>query len=330
MPETKGIRDFLKRNYPRPTYLVDGLIANIGLNIIAGSPNVGKSWLTLDIAKCVSRGESLFGKLETKKQNVLIIELDDHLSVLQDRMKLIGLTNEDNITVWTGERFHLTGDETEAESVINYIKEKNIGLVIIDAFISIHDKNENESVQIMPILKELRTISVRCNCVILLLHHQRKATGFSGREADSIRGSNALEAEAMAILQVSKLSKEKATRLSQSKNKIGKRVEPIYFIIEDTELNGQKQVELRCVEKTKKDDKQNVINAISEFYTNNPDPKMSKDEAVDHLHSETNLSKRSLEEAFMEIVKTGSLQVKQGKRLHNKTLYVWNTEAENI
>ena len=58
----------LKADIPPSEFLVDKLIPKNGITIIAGNPSTGKSWILLEIAKCVSSNRFLFGKFDTKEQ----------------------------------------------------------------------------------------------------------------------------------------------------------------------------------------------------------------------------------------------------------------------
>ena len=88
-------------------------------------------------------------------------------------------------------------------------------------------------------LKILKTISLRCNCAVLLIHHQKKGGQDFGREADKLRGSNSIEAEATTILQLSQDTKHKAVRINQTKNKLGEPIKNIYFTINQNEAGDK-------------------------------------------------------------------------------------------
>ena len=74
---------------PSP-FFVGGLIKT-GLYILAGSPKVGKSWLSLDICLSIAKGEKVLGE-KTLKGTTLYLCLEDSLSRMQSR--LFDLTQE--------------------------------------------------------------------------------------------------------------------------------------------------------------------------------------------------------------------------------------------
>ena len=65
-------------------FCVDGMISS-GLFILAGAPKVGKSWLALDIALSIAKGEKVFGR-ETKRGSALYLCLEDSYTRIQNRL----------------------------------------------------------------------------------------------------------------------------------------------------------------------------------------------------------------------------------------------------
>ena len=57
-----------------------------GLFILAGSPKIGKSWLSLDICQSVATGGSLWD-FQADQGDVLYLALEDNYSRLQNRLK---------------------------------------------------------------------------------------------------------------------------------------------------------------------------------------------------------------------------------------------------
>ncbi len=71
-------------------FCVDGMIS-VGLFILAGAPKIGKSWLALDMALGIAKGEKVLGR-ETKRGTVLYLCLEDSYTRIQNR--LFELTSE--------------------------------------------------------------------------------------------------------------------------------------------------------------------------------------------------------------------------------------------
>ena len=65
-------------------WVVEDLIG-VGVTLLVGSPKVGKSWLVLRLAECVSRGDPLWG-FATCGGAVLDLALEDNLPRIQQRL----------------------------------------------------------------------------------------------------------------------------------------------------------------------------------------------------------------------------------------------------
>ena len=68
-------------------FTIDDILPH-GLFILAGSPKVGKSWLALDMCKCVTAG-SIFWHYSTLQGDVLYLALENNHKRLQDRLSKV-------------------------------------------------------------------------------------------------------------------------------------------------------------------------------------------------------------------------------------------------
>lgn len=80
--------DLLSKNHPTTQWIVKGILP-VGLNIIAGDPKVGKSWLVLQLAKSIASGEPFLG-LPVKPGVVMYYALEDSPARLAERVRLQG------------------------------------------------------------------------------------------------------------------------------------------------------------------------------------------------------------------------------------------------
>jgi hypothetical protein len=72
-------------DFPEPKWAVQGVICE-GVNLIAGPPKVGKSWLSLGLGLSIAAGEPAFGSIATEAGPVLYLALEDTARRLQSRM----------------------------------------------------------------------------------------------------------------------------------------------------------------------------------------------------------------------------------------------------
>ncbi len=66
-------------------YVVPGYIAE-GLNLFAGAPKIGKSWMMMELALAVASGGEALGGVECEQGDVLYLALEDNLRRLQKRL----------------------------------------------------------------------------------------------------------------------------------------------------------------------------------------------------------------------------------------------------
>ena len=77
-----------KMVFPPIKYAVPGLIPE-GCSILAGRPKLGKSWLALDIALAVARGNYCLGDFKCEQGDVLYLALEDNGRRLRSRVEKV-------------------------------------------------------------------------------------------------------------------------------------------------------------------------------------------------------------------------------------------------
>ena len=82
--DTISADELMDKHFPPDLDLIDGLMSK-GLYILAGAPKIGKSWLVLWLAHCVSTGEPVW-EFETYKCPVLYLCLEDPDRRVQKRL----------------------------------------------------------------------------------------------------------------------------------------------------------------------------------------------------------------------------------------------------
>ncbi|MFF0304964.1 AAA family ATPase [Streptomyces sp. NPDC004562] len=90
-PRTAWTADqLMAAHFPEPKWAVPGILAE-GVNVLAGPPKVGKSWLSLGLGLSVAAGGKAFDSVPVEGGPVLYLALEDTPRRLQTRMgKLLG------------------------------------------------------------------------------------------------------------------------------------------------------------------------------------------------------------------------------------------------
>lgn len=197
-PETA--QHLMKQNFEPPRWAIDDLLPE-GLTILAGAPKLGKSWLALDIALCISRGEKVLGDYGTNKGEVLYLALEDSDRRLQRRLSTIADEERlcDNAALFL---------ETEIPGMMGggiaalegwLAQHPDCRLVIIDTlarFIPASMAGVNAYKADYDIIARLQTLATKHRIALLIIHHVRKMQ--SKDVFDEISGSNGIAGPADA------------------------------------------------------------------------------------------------------------------------------------
>ena len=188
------VKNLAEKEFESIDPLIDHFLPGKGLYLLCGSAKVGKSWMALQIALCISTGMNLWN-YETRKKEVLYLCLEDGENRLQDR--LFSIANE-----WPREFMYATdaapiGNGLE-EQLEQQIKDyPDTGLFIIDTLAAIRcEQNRNDVNSKNPYQGDYNTIAPlhkfceEHNVTILLVHHTRKMR--SPDPFDDILGTNGL------------------------------------------------------------------------------------------------------------------------------------------
>lgn len=80
--------ELMKTTFPEPKWAVPGLVAE-GLNLLVGSPKLGKSWLVLGLGVAIASGGVALGKVPVEQGSVLYAALEDTPRRLQGRLRSV-------------------------------------------------------------------------------------------------------------------------------------------------------------------------------------------------------------------------------------------------
>ena len=80
-------KELLGHEFPEIKYAVPGIIAE-GLNLLAGAPKLGKSWLALNVAAAVAYGGIALDKVPVDQGEALYLALEDPPRRLRRRLEM--------------------------------------------------------------------------------------------------------------------------------------------------------------------------------------------------------------------------------------------------
>lgn len=198
-----NLHDLLNINTSQAEWLIDGLIYNKDLVILAGKRASFKTWTAMTLAIAITKGEQWLSKFPTKKAEILILDEENGEVILRDRYaKLSGDFEVKGFHYLSFAGIKLDDDEWYTKLVKTLEAYPEIKLIIIDSFRRVSGIDENVAGEISKFLTtRLRPLIVGFNLTIILIHHVRKGLGKSPMdEMDEIRGSSDLANYADTIL----------------------------------------------------------------------------------------------------------------------------------
>jgi hypothetical protein len=128
--------EFEKQPFPENPWRVKGLIPLNGMTIIAAPSGEKKSWVVMELARCVAEGISFLGdpQFATEKCNVLYVENETPENEIQRRGKVLGFG--EGILMLRQECPPLNSDAAVGE-LFEMAVVRKVGMVIIDTVRSV-------------------------------------------------------------------------------------------------------------------------------------------------------------------------------------------------
>ena len=151
-------------------FCIDGMIST-GLFLLAGAPKVGKSWLALDMALSIAKGENLLGR-ETKCGSTLYLCLEDNYTRIQNR--LFELTSEPCENLHFAIMAGTLGDVLEKQIENFKSQHADLKIIIIDTLQKIRSGDDTSYASDYKELSVLKNLADNLRIAILLVHHTRK------------------------------------------------------------------------------------------------------------------------------------------------------------
>lgn len=197
----RPISHLMSQTFEPPRWAIEDLLPE-GLTIVAGAPKSGKSWLALDIALAVSRGDKVMGEYQADKGEVGYLALEDNERRLQSRLRMIA---EDDKTEQNGSLYYLTEIAGMIDGGMGLLDEwleehPKCRLLIIDTlarFMPAHERGSNAYQADYAIVSRLQKLALKHRIALVVIHHVRKEK--SSNVFDDISGSNGITGPADAI-----------------------------------------------------------------------------------------------------------------------------------
>jgi hypothetical protein len=199
------------------------------VSVTASAGGIGKTSLATVEGMAIATGRDLLGENVRRPSNVWIVNLEDPLEEMQLRlaaaMQHYGVDHDDidgklfmdaedtmQMVMAAEGRDGLIQNEALLDFMVGRIKALDIGVVIIDPFVSTHLVNENSNASIQAVVAMFRKMARETSAAVHLIHHVRKGNG-DDATIDSVRGAGSLIGAARSARVINKVTEEDAMRL---------------------------------------------------------------------------------------------------------------------
>ena len=227
-------RNFTKNiiSIPKRQWLVDHLCLKAYITGLVAPGGVGKSSLALALGISVASNNDILQLGVRQQANVLVINNEDSYDEL--RRRIAGITTQfginpislkDRLFYESGyEKKYMLSEMSDsgqketafAGDLIKYMLEKDIGLLIVDPFVSTHNAPENDNTAMNQAMSIYRKIAAQTGAAIIAIHHTRKLSdsGSVAGNADIARGASALKDAVRVVATLTPMSTVEAKAIT--------------------------------------------------------------------------------------------------------------------
>ena len=217
----------LSRHIEPPRPLVEGVLDEGCGAILAGPPNVGKTWLVLSLARAVATGSPWLGRFPTVQAPVVLFDEEGHLPGAQARCQMFeaadALATPPPVYFCVGHGVRL--DTQDGVSHLEHIiRQYRPGLTILDSLTRVHGADENDAGGMAAVFAVAKTLMRTYGTAFLFTDHLRKKSLINDPE-EMLRGSTEKRAWPDAILFAAP-GDGAQVRITHVKSRYGRRLDP--------------------------------------------------------------------------------------------------------
>lgn len=241
--------ELLNSNIQETKFIIQHLLAEQGVTIVGGDSGVGKSWLALYAALCLSSGSVMFGSFKTEQTPVLYIDEENNPRTIKTRLHLLKdffdnksiRHNYKDITFSTQNDIKLDkginrGEQTGLLKFKHLINTYQPKVCFIDSLVRFFMGDENSSNDIKQIYDTLKWAMREYGTSFFILHHTTKAPNGGSYFKHNLRGSGDISAQCDIVLMMQKLTQTSPfIKITQEKNRHEEPITPFNIMMQEVE-----------------------------------------------------------------------------------------------
>jgi len=198
----KTATDIINLKITKVPTLVQPIIQRYGAISLAGSSDLGKSFLLLQLSDSVINGDALFlgMPLTTKHKSVIYVATEDDEYSLCPRLT--------NLSEGRGDKSAYDNLRIifETQNLLSRLDEllvkKKADLVIIDTFGDIYDGDLNQSNKVRPFIQKFKALARKYETLFIFNHHCGKKNDQRVPHKDNLLGSQGFESSMRTVIEL--------------------------------------------------------------------------------------------------------------------------------
>jgi hypothetical protein len=215
LPAIEDVSDFIVKPLVKPKMLIENILHQGSKMSLGGGSKSFKTWILLDLALSVACGVPWLG-FNTTKARVLYCNLEIQSEFMQDRIKAIERAKEITSEPGSMDIWNLRGYAAPYDVIIpmvlERIKEREYGLVVMDPIYKLYGKtDENSAGDVAALMNELERLAVKSKAAVVFGAHFSKGNQANKESIDKVSGSGVYGRDPDSILNFSK-HEERSTR----------------------------------------------------------------------------------------------------------------------
>jgi hypothetical protein len=179
-PVIENLDDLLDRQIPMPDELVKGIVVRPGVNMIVGSPKVGKTLLGVQMAMSVAAGQHLFDYYNVQQAPALIVEQDDrNAEASLKSLRQQSRAAQNGAPCYFASNCDFSIGLSFADWLDEQARRFNLGFILLDSYTALRGSRQ----QGLDIVKAeagdlalLNDVARRTRCAFSLVHHDSKSS----------------------------------------------------------------------------------------------------------------------------------------------------------
>ena len=233
-----------------PDFVVDQVVRRASVTEIVGYGGGSKTWTAVAMIASIAAGKPWLGRFPTKQSRVAYLDYENGQYEMRRRLKAVassfGLEHIDGVSLAAMPSVYMSDGPAFEKAMLQIAKTHSI--IVIDTLKAASPGVDENDSNMRSAIDAARRVAEATGCAFVVLVHAKKtsgsATAIDPREAG--RGSSAIFDAADSVLHIT-YNEGKPLRVTQTKARLGKLIDPFEITITDGE-NGAVLVKASDIE----------------------------------------------------------------------------------